>query len=142
MHMREVAWHPKRVIKGKDLKDARIRSGLSQRRLAARMNIGERTLQEWERKGVPDGKDPLVMEVLGYWIDGGTKTGPPPLTEYSDVALLSELGRRLDDYKQGRDRITTETETKESPSDPKVGGTKTGRIIGRGAGGPNHDDAE
>jgi transcriptional regulator with XRE-family HTH domain len=138
--MRQVAWQPKRVIDGTVLKNARIRAGLSQRRLAARMNIGERTLQDWEKKGVPDGKDPLVMEVLGYWIDGGTKTGPPPLTEYSDVALLSELGRRLDEYKHGRDQIATETEAKAPPTEPKVHGTNTGRVLGRGGKDPNHDN--
>lgn len=82
---------------------------MGQREWAARLHIGERTLQLWEKSRVPPGKELLVLDEFGAYLqpeldeegEGAPSQGPlPPLDNYSNMALLIELARRLEAAEQ------------------------------------------
>src|SRR3954454_16058256 len=83
---------------GIELKQSRHRARLSQRALAKQLGVSERTLQLWERKGVPEGKDALVREALAPHLSDsdGETLNTAPLSAYSNLALIAELARRLE----------------------------------------------
>ena len=67
---------------------------MTQTELAQLLRHGLRTIQDWERDGVTEGKEPLVRAALGNYLE---KVGEsPPLESYSDWALVSEIMRRLE----------------------------------------------
>lgn len=93
-------WEPSRVadpISGQQLADARVRAGLTQKRLAQLLRHSESAIQKWEASHVADGKEPLVRALLKEYLDDNGPAKPAPLSSYSDWALLSELGRRLEE---------------------------------------------
>jgi DNA-binding XRE family transcriptional regulator len=84
-------------ITGQQLIDARSRARLTQRDLAALLRHSERTIIGWEVNGVAPGKVALVRSVLGPYLGGEESNNP--LAQYSDMALLAELARRLAEAK-------------------------------------------
>lgn len=80
-------------ITGAQLAAARSRARLTQRELAALVRHSERAIQQWEEGRVTPSKVPLVRSVLGpYLLENDTN----PLAQYSNLALLAEVARRLD----------------------------------------------
>src|SRR5687767_677705 len=85
------------TITGRDLAAARARARLTQRELADLLKHSERAVQSWELgNGVSPAKVPLVRAVLGGYLEGGENGAADPLSQYSDMALLAELAKRLD----------------------------------------------
>lgn len=85
------------MITGSDLTDARSRAGLTQAELAKRLDVTQRTIVNWEAGQVPRNQEARVRDALGTDLAGHVD----PLANISDLALLSELGRRLETYKKG-----------------------------------------
>lgn len=80
------------TITAQQLADARSRARLKQRELAELIQHSERAIQQWEINGVPAAKVALVRSVLGAHLEGSGN----PLAQYSNMALLAELAKRLD----------------------------------------------
>jgi len=78
-----------------------VRARLKQQELAAMLRVSPRTVQLREKGRVPPGKEPLVLEVLGQYMWAASPPEPqqqfPGLAAYSDMALIMELARRLDE---------------------------------------------
>jgi DNA-binding XRE family transcriptional regulator len=81
------------TITGRDLAKARLRARMTQRDLAALLQHSERAIQIWEDGNVPAAKVALVRTVLGAYLEGSNDN---PLAQYSNLALLAELAKRLD----------------------------------------------
>lgn len=77
------------MITGQELQDARNACRLTQDELASQLGVTSRTVVNWERSGVPKAKESLVRNTLQMSERGSS------LADYSDLALLTELGRRL-----------------------------------------------
>ena len=77
------------MITGQELQDARNACRLTQDELASQLGVTSRTVVNWERSGVPKAKESLVKNMLQMSERGDS------LADYSDLALLTELGRRL-----------------------------------------------
>lgn len=88
-------------IPGDVLHDARVRARLTQQELATILRVSERTVQLWEKGRVPPGKEPLVIDALAQYLPGAPAPEPQPqlpgLASYSDMALIMELARRLEE---------------------------------------------
>jgi DNA-binding XRE family transcriptional regulator len=95
-------------ITGQQLIDARSRARLTQRELAALLKHSERTVIGWESAGVAAGKVALVRSVLGAHLGG--EVGTNPLAQFSDMALLAELARRLDAARNDTQAAATDPE--------------------------------
>jgi hypothetical protein len=80
-------------ISGRDLAAARSRARLTQRDLAELLRHSTRAIQIWEDGNVPAAKVALVRSVLGVYLEGSNDN---PLAQYSNLALLAELAKRLD----------------------------------------------
>lgn len=87
------------VIGGQQLRDARVRRGWTQEQLAAEVNVTLRSIGNWERSRVPANREARIRDLLGTYLDG--EVSGNPLASATDVALLAELGRRLDRAKRG-----------------------------------------
>ena len=82
------------TITGRELAAARSRARLTQRELAELLRHSERAVQKWELgEGVAQAKVALVRSVLGAYLEGNDNN---PLAQYSNLALLAELAKRLD----------------------------------------------
>ena len=85
------------MITGRQLRDARSRSGLSQEELAVELGVTLRTIGNWERgAGVPSNREAKVRDALGDHLTPLAETPVDPLHAYSDTALVAEIARRLD----------------------------------------------
>ena len=81
------------TITGRDLAAGSSRARLKQRELAGLVKHSEPAIQIWEERGVPAGKVAMVRSVLGPHLFEADEN---PLSQYSDLALLAELAKRLD----------------------------------------------
>lgn len=79
------------VITGDDLRTARERRGWTQRELADALGVTFRSIGNWERGEVPATREARIRDVLGDDLTPGGN----PLARASDLALVSELARRL-----------------------------------------------
>jgi len=75
------------------LRDARKAAGYTQAELAKLVGVSMRTVGNWERGDTPITELAKLRSALGGHL--GTEA-PNPLADVSDMALLAELGRRLD----------------------------------------------
>lgn len=80
------------MITGDEVRQARERRGWTQEQLASRLGVTQRSVGNWERGDVPAGKEARLREVLGDSLTPGGN----PLAQASDLALISELARRLE----------------------------------------------
>lgn len=105
------------MISGDQLRDARGRAGLTQEELGLRVGVSLRSVGNWERgEGVPRAKEALVRDVLGHNLTTGHDAGNP-LASFSNLALLNELGRRLESTERREGGSDADAEPRrESPS--------------------------
>lgn len=75
------------------LRDARKAAGYTQAELAKLVGVSMRTVENWERGDTPITELAKLRSALGSHLD---IEAPNPLADVSDMALLAELGRRLD----------------------------------------------
>lgn len=75
------------------LRDARKAAGYTQAELAKLVGVSMRTVGNWERGDTPITELAKLRSALGSHLD---IEAPNPLADVSDMALLAELGRRLD----------------------------------------------
>lgn len=89
------------VITGQQLRRARERRGWTQEELASRLGVTFRSVGNWERGDVPANRQERIRQVLGGHLDEDPNQVSNPLAAYSNLALTSELLRRLDLADQG-----------------------------------------
>jgi hypothetical protein len=111
------------MITGNQLRDARVRAGYrTQKQLAAALAVSLRTITGWEGSKVPAKEELRVLELL--W------PGRSPLAAIDDLALITELGRRLAEYKRDQTVAETPSDLDDLPSrvlNNVPAGTFTGR---------------
>ena len=83
------------MITGEQLLQARQAALMAQEEVAKAVGVTLRSVGNWERgAGVPRNREALVRAVLGQFLGGDQVSDS--LSGASDLALLAELGRRLD----------------------------------------------
>lgn len=80
------------MITGEQLRRARERRGWTQEQLAEAVGVTFRSIGNWERGEVPASREARLRDVLGDDLTPGLN----PLAQASDLALISELARRLE----------------------------------------------
>ena len=78
---------------GDELRMARLAAGLTQQELGDKLRVSLRTVGNWERSTgrLPGARERQIRDAIGV-VGGNTN----PLKTVSDLALLAELGERLD----------------------------------------------
>lgn len=91
------------MITGEQLRRARERRGWTQEQLAEAVGVTFRSIGNWERGEVPASREARLRDVLGDDLTPGLN----PLAQASDLALISELARRLEGRAEqgGRDDL-------------------------------------
>lgn len=83
------------MITGEQLQQARSKARMTQEELAVAVGVTLRSVGNWERgAGVPRNREGTVRDILGQFLAGDQQVDS--LSSASDLALLAELGRRLD----------------------------------------------
>lgn len=76
---------------GDQIRQAREAMGWTQEQLATRVNVGARTIGNWERGAtVPQNRHGRLVQVLAPALAGNAD----PIRDYSELTLLNELVRR------------------------------------------------
>jgi transcriptional regulator with XRE-family HTH domain len=80
-------------MNGDELRTARMTAGLTQQELGDKLKVSMRTVGNWERSTgrLPRARERHIRDVLGAVGGSGD-----PFDGISDLALLAELGERLD----------------------------------------------
>ena len=84
------------MITGRQLRRARERRGWTQEELAAQLGVTFRSVGNWERGEVPANRQERIRQVLGGDLEEDPDQSGNPLANYSNLALASELLRRLE----------------------------------------------
>jgi transcriptional regulator with XRE-family HTH domain len=112
------------VITASQFQAARARARLSNKQLAALLQVSPSTISNWLRDGVVGHAQAAVEDKLGMYLRDDSPNRP--LSAYSDVELLAELWQRMDTYKQRSGEQTTPAEV--SGNDPTQA-THSGPIL-------------
>lgn len=80
------------MILGPELRDARVRLGLGQEQMAARLHISLRAYGSWERGHVPANRTASVLDLIGSDVDVATRPG---IETFSTAELITELYQRV-----------------------------------------------
>ena len=84
------------MLRGDELKDARLRAGLTQERLSELVEVTLRSVGNWERAPrVPRAAELKVRSILGAHLEEGGREVGVPLRDATDVELLAEIARRF-----------------------------------------------
>lgn len=102
------------MITGDGLRQARERRGWTQEQLATAVGVTQRSIGNWERGEVPSSKEARLREVLGDLLTPGGN----PLAQASDLALISELARRLEQRGLGGQRDGRTPDAEKSDDGP------------------------
>lgn len=108
------------MITGEQIREARKRAGWSQKALADKVGVVERTVGGWERgENAPGMKEPQLLAVLRDYLDTESE---PPLRSVSDVELLAEIARRFarSEQREAGERGGDTPATKDPDSRPEL----------------------
>lgn len=105
------------MITGAQLREARESRRWTQEQLAEAVGVTLRSIGNWERGSVPANREARIRDVLGDHLTPGGN----PLTRASDLALISELARRLEARAQsGGSHGVADPEQKSAEPTPSV----------------------
>ena len=122
------------VITGQQLRRARERRGWTQEELAAQLGVTFRSVGNWERGEVPANRQERIRQVLGGDLEEDPDQSGNPLASYSNLALASELLRRLETAERREpsdDRQSEAEKMRVSTQDDMTLATRRGASTGR-----------
>lgn len=106
------------VTTGDELRDARMRAGMTQQEVADALGVSLRSVGAWERSEVPPRQLARVNALLKP-----AEAPAQPLAAFDDLALIGELARRLAEH---RNRATQAGAGETDPPPPDQPGLRHG----------------
>ena len=122
------------MITGRQLRRARERRGWTQEELAAQLGVTFRSVGNWERGEIPANSQERIRHVLGGDLEEDPDQSGNPLASYSNLALASELLRRLETAERREpsdDRQSEAEKTGVSTQDDMTLAARRGASTGR-----------